>query len=256
MVLLCSVLAILGNTSRFRQAADRFLLGLGVNQIITGVAMTCLLYAKFGIFPRDQHAVLAHRLGLLAYSSYIRDPGILSNTETHSRALRLRKIFATVYALLGMPLMTGFAALTFTGRGARWLEDYMTIIISSCHVVGCMLEYHVDWRLYCPCSDKQAHESELCSAQTGAVGLRLVRWMTGLASFALSLRYIILAKWRGGIGGCVFDSPAETEWTFGQILALSMLMTNIASAFDAFRGIGPFLPRADRLADFNSEKEQ
>ena len=119
-------------------------------------------------------------------------------------------------------------------------EDYRLFGILS--VIGpCLLiipargEIPIDWFIDCNCQDKERHDIS-CSKLEMIKDTRLLYWLSGLLAFTWSMWYVISLKWKHASEDCDFNTTEEDQWTFGQILAVMMLVMCLSSAYDAFKG--------------------
>ena len=220
--IICFVLTLIGGHEYWHQACDKFLLGLGMNQLITGIVLTCVSFLKYGWFPKDMHANFSYQLGCLASSSYIRDPHILLKPRSHRKALVLRKYCSYIYVALAMSLIPGI----------MHREDYRLFGILSASgpyllVLPARGEIPIDWLMALPNSEDKRRYDE---------GTRLLHWLSGLFVFTWSMWYAISLKWKHASEDCDFSTTEEDKWTFGQILAVMMLLSCLSIAYDAFKG--------------------
>ena len=229
--IICLKLTLNGRYRYWHQALDKILLGLGLNQQVTGIALTCASLLTYGLVPKDMHASFSYQLGCLAFSSYIRDPNILLNPHSHRKALILRRYCAYVHILMTLCLLHGvflhmkddlFSSLSTFEVGLQMIPTYF--------------EIRVDWFTDCDCQDKRRHDI-VCSKFDNFKSIGQLHWFPSIPAFALSMWYVTSLKWKHASEVCDFNTPEEDKWTYGQILAVLMLMTCLGTAYDAFKGM-------------------
>ena len=230
IAIICSILTLSGGPKYLHQALDKLLLGFGINQQIMGIALTCVSIVTYGWFPRDMHANFSFQLGCLASSSYIRDPDILLKPRGHRNGLVLRKYCSYIYGVLAVCRVPGVV----------YREDYRLFSLLSAAgafvlVLPARFEIPIDWWMDCNCQDKKRHDI-YCPKLGAEEALRHFHWISGLSVFTWSTWYVISLKWKHASEDCDFNTAEEDQWTFGQILAVLMLLSCLTAAYDAFKG--------------------
>lgn len=248
---ICLTLTSNGGYGYWHQAFDKILLGLGMNQLIAGIALTCASLLTYGWFPKDMHANFSYQLSCLAASSYIRDPNILLDPRSHRSALVLRKYCSYVYVALIVCFLPGII------RNEKNIAfNSISAMSVSLLVLPAYGEIAVDWFIDCNCQDKRRRDI-VCLKLDEIRDNSWRYWCSALFASTWSSSYVISLKWKHANEFCDLNTAAEDKWTYGQILAVLMLMSCLGTAWDAFKGMLSAQSSAlNSSADLNLQKRR
>ncbi|KAK0311212.1 pre-rRNA-processing protein esf1 [Friedmanniomyces endolithicus] len=187
----------------WRRVFDLLLMGMGLNQLITGLALLICQWHKFGLGSLDPHAILAYTTTMLSAFSYAKVPPLPD--RPHVKSQLFRSLVFLIYLII------------YIVRIAAWEHN------GGADVLWAWLW----WREFRKTSTSKPGDD------LSGLGLDYFSSLaaTILALYStLSLKFGAQNQW----SECNLNSSSENEWTFGQVLAVVLLAAPVLPGVDAY----------------------
>ncbi|KAK0796524.1 pre-rRNA-processing protein esf1 [Friedmanniomyces endolithicus] len=203
----------------WRRVFDTLLMGMGLNQLITGLALLICAWHKFGLGSLDSHAVLAYTTSMLSAFSYAKVPPLPD--KPHVKSQLFRSLVLLVYLIL---YIVRIAAWEHNGGAdVLWVSFGAYTILAICQ----LLQAWLWWREF---RKPSASKPENYLSGLGLdFSSSLIATILALYS-TLSLKFGAQNQW----SECNLNSSSKNEWTFGQVLAVVLLAAPVLPGVDAY----------------------
>lgn len=208
-------------------------LGLGFNQIITGLGLLICTLAKYPVSTRDPHATLAHSMSLLSMASQA-----LVVPSLHYPRLEI------INLRIWLTCLYTYISIIPSAIGLRKTHDVTDLVGAVlCGQVICLsayfgakadpprspLEHRVQQAMGETLYRSASRKRKALLALTFAVG--------AVFSMYYLVRVMQLKFDPEYAGGCDMNTAKENEWTLGQIFALIMLAALLLPAREIYNSM-------------------